>query len=102
MAFSQSAQEFRLEGSLLIATVFNEGGELVESVLDINEYVGNNEGYFDFNGTGVFGSADENSWRLDGTTIITLLYRSDGSFAEEQFLNLDDYVANENGNLVFR
>lgn len=101
MAFSQSAQDFRLEGSCLIANVFCEDGSLVESVLDLNEYLGNNEGFFDFEGTGVFDSCDQTSWRLDGTTLISLLYLSDGSFGEEQFLNLDEFVSNQNGNLVF-
>jgi hypothetical protein len=102
MAFSQSAQDFRLEGSLLIANIFDDDGNIFESVLDINEFVGNNDGYFDLNGSGFFDSVYEESSRLDGTTLITVLYREDGSVAEEQFLNLDDYIANENGSLVFR
>ncbi|KAL7791879.1 Cyanovirin-N [Trichoderma ceciliae] len=102
MSFSQSSRNYHLEGSRLIAEVCSEDGNWAESTLDLNEFVGNNDGIFDLEGTGVFNSADRASWRLDGTTIISLLYRADNSFGEEQFLNLDNYVANENGVLVFR
>ncbi|KAM0264894.1 hypothetical protein ACHAQJ_000410 [Trichoderma viride] len=102
MAFSELAQDFRLEGSFLYANIFTDDGELVESALDINEYIGNNDGYFDFNGSGIFDSVDVESWRLEGSTLITALYRADGSLAEEQFLNLDDYIVIESGNLIFR
>ncbi|KAK5988335.1 hypothetical protein PT974_12485 [Cladobotryum mycophilum] len=102
MSFSQSSQNWRLEGSNLHAQVRRADGSWDDGVLDINEYVGNNDGEFDLNGSGVYNSADLQSWRLDGTTIITLLYKADGSFGSEQFLNLDDYVSNENGVLVFK
>ncbi|KAH6603517.1 cop9 signalosome complex subunit 5 [Trichoderma cornu-damae] len=102
MSFSQSSRNYRLEGSRFIAEVCCEDGTWVDSVIDLNEYVGNNEGVFDLEGNNVFGSADQISWRLDGTTIITLLYKSDGTFGAEQFLNLDNYISNENGVLVFR
>ncbi|KAH8123284.1 Cyanovirin-N, partial [Trichoderma asperelloides] len=101
MAFSQSAQDFRLDGSLLVATIATETGDWVESVLDINEYIGNNDGMFEFGGSGIFDSVDVESWRLEGPLLITALYRLDGSLAEEQFINLDDYIANDNGVLVF-
>ncbi|OPB46736.1 cyanovirin-N family protein [Trichoderma guizhouense] len=101
MSFFESSQNVRLEGSCLIADVACEDGSWTESVLDLNNHVGNNEGFFEIGGNGVFDSADQVSWRLDGTTIITLLYRSDGSFGEEQFLDLNQYVSNENGVLVF-
>lgn len=102
MAFSQSAQDFRLEGSLLIATVATASGDWVESVLDINEYIGNNDGFFEFGGRGIFDTVDMESWRLEGPVLITAMYRMDGSLAEEQFINLDDYIGNEDGVLVFK
>ncbi|UKZ79474.1 hypothetical protein TrVFT333_007229 [Trichoderma virens FT-333] len=102
MSFVDSAQNYRLEGSELVAEVCRVDGSWVESRLDLNNHVGNNEGVFEIGGTGVYGSADGASWRLDGTTIITLLYLPDGSFGEEQFLDLNDYVSNEDGVLVFK
>ncbi|KAL7945846.1 Cyanovirin-N [Trichoderma barbatum] len=102
MSFAESAQSYRLEGSHLIAEVSRADGSVVESVLDIDNHVGNNDGVFEIGGTGVFRSADQASWRLDGTTIITLLYRVDGSFGEEQFLNLNEHVSNQDGTLVFQ
>ncbi|KAL7917639.1 Cyanovirin-N [Trichoderma austrokoningii] len=101
MAFYQSAQGIRLEGSVLIATVATEAGDWVESTLDINEYIGNNDGVFEFGGSGIFDSVDVESWRLEGPMLITSMYRLDGSLAEEQFINLDDYIGNEDGVLVF-
>ncbi|EHK48655.1 uncharacterized protein TrAtP1_009561 [Trichoderma atroviride] len=101
MAFSQTAQDFRLDGSLLVATVATEAGDWVESVLDINEYIGNNDGFFEFGGSGIFDSVDVESWRLEGPLLITSLYRLDGSLAEEQVINLDDYIGNQDGVLVF-
>ncbi|KAL7935212.1 Cyanovirin-N [Trichoderma chlorosporum] len=102
MSFAESSQNYRLEGSFLVADVRRADGSWTESRIDLNEYVGNNEGNFEVGGTNVFDSADLTSWRLDGTTIITLLYRSDGSFGEEQFLDLNNHVSNEDGNLIFR
>lgn len=102
MAFSQIAQDFRLDGSLLIATVATDAGEWVESVLDINEYVGNNDGFFEFGGSGIFDTIDIDSWRLEGPLLITAMYRLDGSLAEEQVINLDDYLGIEDGTIVFK
>lgn len=101
MAFSQSAQDFRLDGSLLVATIATEAGDWVESVLDINEYIGNNDGFFEFGGRGFFDLLDTETLRLEGPFLYTSLYRLDGSLAEEQVINLDDYIANQDGNLVF-
>jgi hypothetical protein len=102
MAFSQIAQDFRLDGSLLVATVATEAGDWVESVLDINEYIGNNDGFFEFGGSGIFDAVDQESWRLEGPLLVTALYRLDGSLAEEQVVNLDDYILVQDGNLVFK
>ncbi|KAL7912168.1 Cyanovirin-N [Trichoderma velutinum] len=101
MSFFESSQNVRLEGNFLVADVCCEDGSWTESRLDLNNHVGNNEGVFEIGGNDVFDSADQVSWRLDGTNIITLLYTSDGGFGEEQFLDLNNYVSNENGVLVF-
>ncbi|KAF4506545.1 hypothetical protein G6O67_006619 [Ophiocordyceps sinensis] len=101
MSFSQSSQNYRLEGSRLFAQVRRSDGSWADGELDINNHVGNNDGVFDLHGTGVYDSADHASWRLDGTTIVALLRKADGSLGEEQFLRLDDHVSNNDGTLEF-
>ncbi|KOS19092.1 Cyanovirin-N -like protein [Escovopsis weberi] len=102
MSFAESSQNWRLEGSVLCAQVRRADGSWDDGRLDLNEYVGNNDGEIEIGGRDIYNSADMASWRLDGTTVITLLYKRDGSFGPEQFLPLDKYVSNENGVLAWR
>lgn len=45
MSFFRTAEDIRVEdGHILIARVANEEGEMVESTLDLNSCIGNEEG----------------------------------------------------------
>lgn len=51
MSFHLSAQDIQLEdGHILKAQLANVDGEHVDSELDLNYYIGNNEGSFEWGG----------------------------------------------------
>ncbi|KAJ1323282.1 CVNH domain-containing protein [Microdochium nivale] len=101
MSFSQSSQCYRLEGSTLFAMCQRSDGNLVDSQIDLDNYIGNSDGEFAVGGSGWFESADPAATRLDGTVVITLLKREDGQYGSDQFVDLDDWITNSDGQLMW-
>ncbi|KAL6898659.1 Cyanovirin-N [Trichoderma evansii] len=100
MSFQASARGFWLEnGHILVAEVCREDGEWDESRINLNEFIGNEDGWFMWDGVNFSESANE--IRLDGTTLTAELPMRDGGYRERQGINLADRIANENGRLVF-
>ena len=55
MSFSASAQNFYLEdGHILRATVQDEGGNWQESAIDLDEFIGNEDGWFMWDGVSTY------------------------------------------------
>ncbi|KAJ5907166.1 uncharacterized protein N7473_004082 [Penicillium subrubescens] len=108
MSFHASATSIELEdGHILKATLRNEEGDEVESELDLNDIIGNNNGSFEWGGENFQDSADEIEFtreERDEDEPIPVLRASLGNLDGENVpadINLAERITNENGHLKF-
>ncbi|PNP50360.1 hypothetical protein THARTR1_08964 [Trichoderma harzianum] len=100
MSFSASAQNIWLEDDhILVASVADEEGNWHESRIDLDNFIGNEDGWFMWDGVNF--SASANGVRLEGTLLTAELPMRDGGYRERQGIQLDDRIANINGRLEF-
>ncbi|KAL6797432.1 Cyanovirin-N [Trichoderma sp. SZMC 28013] len=100
MSFSASAQNFWLEGGhILVANVADRDGNWVESRIDLNDFIGNEDGWFMWDGVNFAESA--NDIRLEGSLLTAELPMRDGGYRERQGIELNDRISNNDGQLVF-
>ncbi|CAL3970195.1 unnamed protein product [Diplocarpon coronariae] len=104
MSFHASAQDIRVEENhILKATLFNADGESVEAELDLNSFIGNNNGTFEWEGQAFTDSGENFSFSLEGDGVPILrgfLSNMDGE-AVAADINLSERIENQNGQLVF-
>ncbi|OOQ89022.1 Cyanovirin-N like protein [Penicillium brasilianum] len=108
MSFHASATNIELEdGHILKATLRNSEGEEVDSELDLNKIIGNNDGSFQWGGENFQDSAEDIEFsrdeRDDGEAIPVLRAQL-GNLEGENVsadINLAERIANEDGHLVF-
>ena len=98
MAFTLSSSNISLTGTTLKASCKNESGGKADSSLDLNSYIGNENGAFDLFSTG-FSSSSRNT-RLDGHKLYSELKKSDGTYVSA-YLELNAFIANWDGALKF-
>ncbi|GKZ68075.1 hypothetical protein AnigIFM60653_006903 [Aspergillus niger] len=106
MSFFRTAEDIRVEdGHILIARVANEEGEMVESTLDLNSCIGNEEGRFLWGGNDFAGSAEDISFAIEGEDNVPVLrarlQNSEGE-AFDADVNLGEHVTNNNGTLEYQ
>ncbi|KAJ6436963.1 reverse transcriptase [Purpureocillium lavendulum] len=99
MSLYQSASNIRVDdGHLLRASVQNGDGDWVDSELDLDQFIGNNNGRFEWGAEEIdFNMEGENG---DVPVLRAQLYDVDGNLVDAD-INLDERVANDNGNLIF-
>lgn len=96
MSFSESSENYRLEGHHLHADCRDEDDNMCNSSLDLNRVLGNDEGRFDSNGENFSESAE--FYGLDGTTLVARLRDSDGEYHDAR-IDLNSLIMNNNGRL---
>ena len=101
MAFTLSSNNVALSGSTLSARCGKGDGQWVTSTIDLNNYLGNQNGTFDMQSVNWFASAIHEKTSLEGSLLCTVLYDSTGN-KNETCLNLNLCVANIFGTLTFR
>ncbi|KAL6400148.1 hypothetical protein AUP68_15841 [Ilyonectria robusta] len=103
--FHLSAEDISLEdGHILHAKVANEEGEFLDSQLDLDYYIGNDDGNFQWGGENYSHSAEDISFELEGDDNVPVLRASLGNMEGENVsrdLNLAECIGNDNGVLVF-
>ncbi|KAL7918395.1 Cyanovirin-N [Trichoderma austrokoningii] len=100
MSFQASSREFFLEdGHILFAVVADREGNWIDSRIDLNEFIGNEDGWFMWDGVNFSESA--NDIRLEGTLLTAELPMRDGGYRERQGIELSDRISNQDGQLVF-
>ncbi|EHK18458.1 uncharacterized protein TRIVIDRAFT_216697 [Trichoderma virens Gv29-8] len=100
MSFAASAQNIWLEdGHILVASVQDREGNWQESRIDLDEFIGNEDGWFMWDGVNFSHSA--NGIQLDGTHLTAELPMRDGGYRERQGIELNDRISNIDGQLVF-
>ncbi|KAF3395799.1 Cyanovirin-N [Penicillium rolfsii] len=108
MSFHESASSIELEdGHILKATLRNEAGDEVESELDLNQIIGNDNGRFDWGGENFEHSAENieltREERDEGEPIPVLrayLGTLDGENVPAD-INLAERITNDDGYLKF-
>lgn len=128
MSFHLSARDIRLEdGHILFASLQSFDGEWVDSQLDLDYYLGNNEGLFEWGGQSTSPlldadecaicqvtylcmidfshSANDITFSIEGGDNVPVLRASlsdsEGN-GNERDVNLSERIGNDNGVLIFR
>ncbi|KAL4909550.1 hypothetical protein BDW74DRAFT_146784 [Aspergillus multicolor] len=100
MSFARSCSNFHLEnGHVLVATAQDVHGNWRESRIDLNGFIGNQDGWFMWDGENFANSARD--IRLEGSRLTAELPKRDGGYRERQGIELNDRIGNDNGRLVF-
>ncbi|KAJ5398223.1 hypothetical protein N7509_006336 [Penicillium cosmopolitanum] len=108
MSFHLSAVSYELEdGHILKAVLRDADGEEQDAELDLNAYIGNNDGSFEWGGENFFDSAEEVELHREGEDDdeIPVLRARLGTVDGEQVdadVNLAERIGNDNGTLIFQ
>ncbi|KAJ6090107.1 hypothetical protein N7486_008922 [Penicillium sp. IBT 16267x] len=103
MSFSQSCEDIRLEtdgGLRLVCLAQNESGGWQPTELYLDDFIGNEDGWFKWGGENVSQSARD--FTLEGSRLSAWLPTLAGEYRGRQELDLDDRISNEDGELVYR
>ncbi|KAG0018446.1 hypothetical protein BGZ82_000444 [Podila clonocystis] len=105
MTFMHSSKDIRLKDKhYLVATCQTADGQWVESSLDLDFIIGNNNGHFSWEGENFSVSASD-SIKIDVTSEYVLLRtdlrNEDGAWRRDETLNLSERIENVDGQLVF-
>ncbi|KAF5669444.1 cyanovirin-n [Fusarium heterosporum] len=103
--FHESSSDIYLEdGHILVARCNDADGEPQESRLDLDYYIGNNDGSFEWGGESFSSSASDISFGLEGDYSVPVLRAFlnpyDGDPVEAN-VNLAECIGNDNGTLVY-
>ncbi|KAL4947424.1 Cyanovirin-N [Aspergillus filifer] len=105
MSFHHSAMGIRVEdGHRLLAQLETGDGEWVDAEFDLNQILGNNNGYFEWDGTEFSHSAEEISFDTEGeenVPVLRALLRNDEGELVRADVNLAERIGNDNGNFRF-
>lgn len=106
MSFHLTGQDIRIEDDhILVALLQNEDGDYVESSIDLNQFVGNDNGNFHWDGENFSETAQYVHFAIEGDEDVPVLRGNlqdvDGNW-ESRDLNLAERVVNDNGQFVFQ
>ncbi|RPB20072.1 Cyanovirin-N [Terfezia boudieri ATCC MYA-4762] len=103
MSFHASSQGISLhDNHILVAQVKSEHGTWHHRTIDLNNYIGNSDGWFIWGGQKFSHSARNISLshRPDGVWLEGELRCVNGGYRERQGINLSEKISNQGGNLV--
>ncbi|KAL5362221.1 Cyanovirin-N [Aspergillus floccosus] len=105
MSFHERAEDIRLDdGHILVARLADGEGEFHEVSIDLNEFLGNSEGSFEWGGENFSLSAEDISFELEGDDNVPILRaklaNSEGEHHDAD-VNLAERIGNENGSFAF-
>ncbi|KAM5344303.1 hypothetical protein ACJ41O_012840 [Fusarium nematophilum] len=114
MGFHETAQDITLEdGHILKAQLQNEDGEYVDAEIDLNSFIGNSDGSFEWGGESralilpihdFADSAEDISFDLEGDDSTPILRATLGNLegeGVESDINLSEHIQNENGEFQY-
>ncbi|KZZ88473.1 Cyanovirin-N [Moelleriella libera RCEF 2490] len=100
MSFAQTSTEYWLEdGHILHAYCQNADGDSVQSQIDLNGFIGNSDGWFEWGGVDFTETAE--NIQLEGSRLTAELYTVEGGTRERQGIELNDRIGNDNGQLSY-
>ncbi|KAL3462205.1 Cyanovirin-N [Aspergillus heterothallicus] len=105
MSFHLSARDIRVEdGSRLVASLQNEDGDFVHAEINLDDFLGNNDGTFEWGGSNFSESADDTYFDIEGGADVPVLRsrleNCEGDRVDAN-VNLAERIVNENGSFVF-
>ena len=104
MSFHSSAEGITVDHHILRAQLRNEDGNNVEAEINLDDYVGNNDGRFEWGGNGFSQTAENIHFSIEGGDSVPVLrarlQNLEGDFVDAD-LNLAERFSNENGRFVF-
>ncbi|KAH7138491.1 Cyanovirin-N [Dendryphion nanum] len=105
MTFHYSAEDIRVDdGHILRARLQNGEGEWVDAEIDLNAHIGNDNGYFVWDGENFSESAQDVQFSIEGDgevpVLRAVLSDADGN-QETRDINLGERISNNNGNFEY-
>ncbi|KAE8362532.1 Cyanovirin-N [Aspergillus caelatus] len=105
MSFHESAEDIEIrDGHILFAKLTNEEGELQDSEINLNDFLGNNDGHFEWDGGNFSETAEDVRFEIEGDDEVPILravlFNGEGEPVESD-VNLSERVFNRNGEFVF-
>ena len=100
MTLTDTAKDFKLDGSILKASCLNEQKDYVDATLDLDKHIGNSDGDFTTEKNGFYSSAKNVSLDTREIVLLASLKTADGYFIDRTF-EISLYVSNDNGTLKF-
>ncbi|EFQ34514.1 CVNH domain-containing protein [Colletotrichum graminicola] len=105
MSFHISAQDIRVDdGHILRARLNNENGECVDAECNLNDFLGNNNGSFEWGGSNFSQSAEDIHFSIEGGDSVPILrarlFNVEGE-AVDCNVNLSERIGNDNGCFCF-
>ncbi|TLD30522.1 hypothetical protein PspLS_02440 [Pyricularia sp. CBS 133598] len=112
MSFQGSAENIRVEsnlytahkGTTLCAMLRNADGEMCDCTCDLNDYIGNNEGRFEWGGSNFSESAEDISFNMEGDfqPILRARLRDSNGDVHDADINLAERIGNNDGSFHWR
>ncbi|EAQ87096.1 hypothetical protein CHGG_03715 [Chaetomium globosum CBS 148.51] len=105
MSFAQSAQDTRVDdGHILRARLQKADGEWVDAEINLNDFIGNNDGCFEWGGVNFSESAQDIHFSVEGTdaapVLRAILLNMEGEGVERD-INLGERIGNNDGSFEF-
>ncbi|KAF7172648.1 hypothetical protein CNMCM5623_004798 [Aspergillus felis] len=106
MSFHLSAEDIRIEnGNLLVARLRRDDGELQDAVINLDEFLGNENGHFQWDGVNFSQSAENVHFAIEGGGSVPVLRARladvDGEYRDAD-VNLSERIENIDGRFVFQ
>ncbi|KAA8643636.1 CVNH domain-containing protein [Aspergillus tanneri] len=106
MSFHHSAEDIRIEDNhILVAQLMAEDGEMRESFIDLDNFIGNNNGSFEWDGQNFSNSASDVRFEIEGGADVPVLRAMLINIEDELVdadINLAERIVNDKGDLVFQ
>ncbi|KAI9369821.1 Cyanovirin-N [Aspergillus egyptiacus] len=106
MSFHLSAQDIRIEDNhLLVADLQDASGEFQCASIDLNEFLGNNNGSFEWDGENFSETAEDVEFAIEGdgeVPVLRAMLRNEEGEMVPADVNLAERVVNEDGAFVFQ
>ncbi|KAJ4126967.1 hypothetical protein NW768_008588 [Fusarium equiseti] len=100
MSFYESSRNVELiDDRILQAELKDVDGNWVQSMINLDDIIGNIDGEFVWNGENFTHTA--NNIHLDGSVLTADLENNNGDFGSAQAIDLNEFIANINGELDF-
>ncbi|KAK4160248.1 Cyanovirin-N [Cladorrhinum sp. PSN259] len=100
MSFHLSAQDIRLEDGHILKARLHNGDDHVDAQIDLNTFIGNDDGNFQWDGRDFSHSAEGISFSLEGDDNVPILragLRDNDGNVQWRDLNLSERLGNSGG-----